>query len=75
MSGSTKAIHAGSLNEKLLKKNTSLQQSVQAQLMIHQHLVNNNAKLEKSGRDRQQVTGYQIDSVVTQKQNNLYTMT
>ena len=31
--------------------------------------------LEFTGRAGQQVTGYQIDSVVKQKQNNLYTMT
>ena len=43
--------------------------------MIHQHLQEENKKLEIEGKAGQQVTGYHIDSMVTQKQNNIVTLT
>ena len=58
-----------------MKRNSDLQGTIQEQLMIHQHLISENKNLQINTKKGQQVTGYQIDSVVQQKMNNLHTLT
>ena len=58
-----------------MKRNSDLQGTIQEQLMIHQHLMSENKNLQINTKKGQQVTGYQIDSVVQQKMNNLHTLT
>jgi len=50
MSGSSTRIAGTSINEALLKKNQDLQGAVQEQLMLHQHLLVSNKKLEIEGK-------------------------
>lgn len=43
--------------------------------MLHQHLNNQNKSLRKQESAQQAVTGFAIDQIVSQKQNNIHTLT